>query len=59
MNAQIFIDHRSGFKYTMLVGERGNDDIWRYVESVMPEENVADWAEKFWDSAYVALHKSA
>jgi hypothetical protein len=57
MSAQIFVESGGRFRYVLGVAELGNDGIWRHVESVFPEENHADWAEKFWDSAYEALHK--
>lgn len=56
MIAELFVDRRSGL-CTLVIGEWTYDGNWRYVESVMPEGRCADWAEQFWDEAFVALQK--
>lgn len=58
MKAYIFCDMCTKGKLALRVGDwvdKGR--YWRYVESVMPEGNCADWADLFWDTAYDAIYK--
>lgn len=50
----IYRDKRSDYKAYIVVSEP-NIKPWLYVESLLPEENCADWAQKFWAACYESL----
>lgn len=60
MLVEIFADMRTNGKLAIRIGDWvDNGQTWKYVESIMPEGNCADWAEKFWDAAFVTIHTKA